>query len=196
MPYTDISQDDWQEIILNLTIHTDRIGRVGIIVRKITEDRLKKTCFRNRRPLAGNFFFWENAVEVVEHRQVMRALLKSTEEALAEGCIENSVCVDALYPIGWSGTDTLSKYQPSDFKPFQLSRRSLAFRIKLDRLDLLAPPTNFTTLVFEIKTEPRQITVIIHSMYPGLDVGPLRGNVSERERCVFFDWDHPGKRIL
>jgi hypothetical protein len=34
---------------------------------------------------------------------------------------------------------------------------------------------------------------MLYTVYPGRDVGELVGNVSEREKVLFLDWDAPGE---
>ena len=97
--------------------------------------------------------------------------------------------------VGWPGTDELTKYKPEDLEEFSPNRHSKALRVKKDRLDLLVPLTNFVTLVYELRPERYQTAIIVHSMYPGKDIGELHGNITEREKVVFFDWDHPGVPI-
>jgi hypothetical protein len=57
-----------------------------------------------------------------------------------------------------------------------------------------APLTNKLTVVFEFQlaTEDRPHLMIVHSLYPGEDIGELSGDITENEGRVFFDWDHPG----
>jgi hypothetical protein len=170
------------------------IGTIVFVMRNETKQRLVQKCFRQNVCLAGNFSLWENAYDVIQNRHVTRALLIDTEEALSEKSRTNSVCVDVGTFIGWSGTDDMVKYRLSVLESFEPNRKSTALRVRLDRRDLCAPQTNLVTVIYEVKSEPGQIAVIIHSLYPGKDIGELCGDVTAREQCVFFDWNHPGKQ--
>lgn len=69
-----------------------------------------------------------------------------------------------------------------------------ALRVRLNRKDVLAPLTDCITLVYQIKFESGiGWKVIVHTVYPGDDIGPLRGNISNREGIVMFDFKHPGE---
>ena len=95
--------------------------------------------------------------------------------------------------VGWESTSALSDYKEDDLERFTINRRSKGLRVKMCRTDLLAPKTCELTIVYELKIEDDKLVAIIHSIYPGQDIGELRGNVTVREKRVFFDWNHPGQ---
>ncbi|MEK7463550.1 MAG: hypothetical protein AAB610_00290 [Patescibacteria group bacterium] len=172
------------------------IGPIAVIVREKTKQRLFKTCFRGRSfRRAGNFCLWNNVYEVLSDAIVFHELIADACEAFAEGSLENSVCIRHDSIIGWSGTDELAKYKPDDLEEYFPNRRSQALRVKTNRTDLTAPPTKFLTLAYELRIEDGQIALIVHSMYPGEDIGKLVGNITETEECVFFDWNHLGQPV-
>jgi hypothetical protein len=170
------------------------LGATVIVVRQQTQDRLATKCFRGKPAnRAGNFLRWQNAHELFESEFVTQSILADVSEAYAKKSRTNSVCIDFGSHIGWSGTDDLGKYKTEDLERFEPNRRSWALRVNLGSGGRLpAPPTSFLTIVYEIREEPGQVAVIVHSMYPGKDIGELVGNITERENCVFFDWEHPG----
>jgi hypothetical protein len=49
--------------------------------------------------------------------------------------------------------------------------------------------------VYELKREDGDLVAIIHSIYPGKDIGPLSGDLTASQNIVMFDWKHPGKTI-
>ena len=51
---------------------------------------------------------------------------------------------------------------------------------------------NEVTLVLEFKSEYDSPVAVIHSLYPGHDVGDLEGDMTVREDRVWFNWNHPG----
>jgi len=97
--------------------------------------------------------------------------------------------------VGRSSTGKLADYPAEALVPYQPNKRSQALRIRPERRDILAPPTCILTIVYQRKPpddEGRQV-VIVHSLYPGPDIGQLRGDITAREGVVFFYWEHPGQ---
>ncbi len=173
------------------------LGPVVIIVRIATENLMKKkTCFRGKdKACAGNFFLFESPEEIFKQQIVLESLLLDLPEAIRENYESNSIEVEFEFPIGWSGTDNIKKYGTADLEKFNLNKKASGLRIKINRRRILAPITNLMTVVYEVKNEDGKILVIIHSFYPGPDIGEIIGNVSNREQRVFFDWNHPGSPI-
>lgn len=167
---------------------------VGIIVRFQTEQRLRKTCFRGvtvRK--AGNFSCWNHSEQVLMSGVVLKEFLAEiTELWKRQDFGTHSVEIECDYFVGWSSTAPLGGYILEVLEPFKLNRRSEGLRVKYSRRDLRAPQTKLLTIVFEFKSEDGRPVVVIHSMYLGKDVGELEGDVTAREDCVFFDWEHPG----
>lgn len=173
--------------------------RANIVVRHGTVERLSGTCFRGRdRALAGNFSRFERAEDVFNEEEILTELLDGILWEIQEMRDEKSRnmtfsrTVDFGAPVGWESTDRAERYPAEALEPFKPNRNSNALRVKLERGDIRAPVTNLITFVFQIRKENYEWTVIIHSMYPGEDIGNLKGNVTKRENRVFFSWEHPG----
>lgn len=171
--------------------------RVAIIARGTTEDRLRTTCFRgNSLRLAGNFSRWHTVNEVFSEPEVIGQFLASLEEDWEKRDFgTTSVSFMCSTPVGWESTDRLDKYTAEDLEPYRPNRKSSALRVKPTRTDLLAPATSELTIVYELKAEEGEPVAIIHSIYPGSDVGDLKGDFTKRENRVFFDWNHPGQQL-
>lgn len=176
-----------------------RIGRKGhirIIVGSETEGNLQSKCFRRGHAYAGNFIYWRNVRAVFGDMTVRNHFLEEVEDAIKSGCRDNSVCIDCVNAIGWAGVDEKVRYPWNALLQFKPNHSSSGLRIHPSRCDILAPLTPFLTIVYSMKQEgPDTFSAIVHSMYAGNDIGEIRGDVSEREDVVFFDWDHPGVRI-
>lgn len=200
MSFTDLSQIHWQEInkmFLKTHFRIDGIA-VAFIVRSVTEQRLSTTCFRGTdKKLAGNFMAFRSHNDLFDTSDStwLPGFVADIKETLERGDSTASYSFDKGTDVGWSGTASISRYQPDDMEIFEPNRRSQAFRIKTSRCDLLAPLTSLVTMVYEVRIEGSIIGVIIHSIYPGEDIGELRGDVSKREGIVFFDWNHPGEPL-
>lgn len=173
----------------------DKGGDVAIIVRSQTEERLRTTCFRDTtQPLAGKFFRWSSVEELFHDHEVMEHFLAELSELWSQQEFgTSSVSIVHSMPVGWESTAPRSNYAYEDLEEFQLNRRSSALRVDCSRTDLLAPKTSELTIVFEFKRERDESVAVVHSIYPGVDIGELNGDVSEREWRVFFDWNHPGQ---
>lgn len=167
---------------------------ITIIVRPETEERLKTTCFRGTRlACAGNFSKWNSVYELFDHRGVLNEFIDHLAELYAKQRI-GTASVQIVVPdtVGWSSTDDLEKYDDDLVEFFRPNRRSSGLRVKRKYQVILAPKTNKLTIVFELKLEDDKPVAIVHSIYPGEDIGELRGQVSFREGVVFFDFQHPG----
>ena len=178
---------------MHITRRLEDGRKVVIIVRPDTEIRLKGKCFRGRHERkAGNFLNWRSASEVFRDPHILREFLRDVADALAAGAQLNSVEIRHHSNVGWSSTMPATPRKPDYVERFNPNRRSIAWRVKLDRTDVLAPRTDLVTIVYEVKHEDGRLVAIIHSTYPGEDVGEIEGNVSYRERVVFFGFSHPG----
>jgi hypothetical protein len=154
---------------------------------------LLTTCFRNTSsPLAGNFLSWKSLQDLFHDHEVMRHFLAEMEEmCLLRDFTTHSFSFMHPEIVGWESTAALSSYNEDSLERFTRSRSNW-LRIKPCRTDLLAPKTHEVTIVYELKPEADQMVAVVHSIYPGQDIGELRGNVTDREKRVFFDWNHPG----
>lgn len=198
MPSMDLSQGFWQEISMFLKIKSSIDGLpVVIIVRAITEQRLasEKGCFRGtNRKLAGNFSVFSNCREVFDniYRPWLSGFMDDVARAYRNRERTASYSFDYGMTIGWSGTDDVAKYRPEELEDFNPNRRSVAKRVKADQVHIYAPRTALITFVYEVRPEADQMAVVIHSIYPGKDIGELVGDITANEGVVFFDWNHPG----
>lgn len=176
---------------------------VCIVARTSTKQRLSTTCFRidddqQLKTLAGNFARWRCIEDILNDHWVGKEFLLEVAQLLKEkDCTTvHSVEIPHADSVGWSSTAPLREWRKfPDLERFQLNNKCYGLRVSPNRTDVLAPVTHCLTLVFELKIEVNKPVVIIHSVYPGVDIGYLVGNVTEREQCVFFDWSHKGSSI-
>lgn len=168
---------------------------VTIVTRYHTEKRLTSTCFRGTDiKKAGNFCLWTRIQQVLEDESVLKELLDDLDEACRDQNFgTSSLNIEHPRVVGWESTDDIDEYVSGELEHFNLNRKGHGLRLKLDRTYTKAPKTNMLTLVYELKSEDGNFVVLIHSIYPGLDVGNLVGNVTKREGRIFFDWEHPGE---
>ena len=172
------------------------LTQIAIVCRTHTKERLKTTCFRNNGTirLAGNFFQWFSVEEFLQDPCILHILFEEFFDVYLNGEF-GSASFEFEYKkhVGWTSTDDISKYKPEDLEPFNPNRKSTALRVKTNLTHIKAPTTNLITVVFELKDENGFPVFIVHSMYPGKDIGPLFEDVTAREGQVFFGWDHPGE---
>ncbi len=169
-----------------------------IVIRNFAWRRLASTCFRGiKKKRAGNFCLWYNPHKMFSDCPYLASeIVDDAREAWSKESKTSSMPVECREIIGWSSTDNLSKYQQNGcLESFSLGNNARGLRIKKNRRDILAPKTSVITLIYELKREQNQFVIVIHSMYPGPDIGELVGDVSEREKVVFFDWNHPGEPL-
>jgi hypothetical protein len=107
----------------------------------------------------------------------------------------HSLMINYGFWVGWSSTEPAVKFDTEATEPFEPNSKSTAQRVKTDREDLPAPRTKELTVVFNFKKEDagEGIIAVLYSIYPGGDIGELVGDITGREKVVFFDWDHPGE---
>lgn len=175
----------------------------AIVVRQHQIDRMQDKCFRlNGEAAAGNFSQWQTPEQVFEHDGLKALFLEEVAEHIREfggrRHIEQTGSFTLSVPgefIGWSSTAPRSDYAAADLKEGDLNRRATALFVREDRQDLKAPRTNAVTFVYELKYELVYggWIIVVQSMYPGSDVGELKGNVSEREGIAFLGFSHPGE---
>lgn len=168
----------------------------AIIVGRDTEARLSKTCFRGPSVArAGNFFSWRNCEVVLTNPKVLSDLLADALEVIEgeEGNGRASVTISLDREIGWESTAPRRLFKEDDLEWFAPNRKSRAERVKLDRLHLRAPRTSDLTIVYQVRlVQGRGWAIQVWSIYPGEDIGEVRGNITREEGRVFFDWNHPG----
>jgi hypothetical protein len=171
---------------------------VALIARSGTKDRLAGKCFRRtQEPLAGNFFTARSIPELLslDGSRALKELADTIVQTYygedgGPGTFSSTVAFDG--PVGWASTAPLEQIDAGDLEDFDLNRGSWGKRARLGA-GLIAPKTNLVTFVYEVRREDQQVAVIIHSVYPGPDIGELKGDVSAREKVAFFDWNHPGE---
>lgn len=194
VPITDLNQKNWQRCYMFLHAKIPNGPELAIIARHQTEDRLAATCFRGRdKKLAGNFSCYDSVDAVFADPLVFKQFVGAVESDVTENMFQtNSITINHTENIGWESTDLLDDYDLDMLEPFNPNRKSSALRVRLDRTDILATRADKLTIVYELRREGRNLAAIIHSIYPGEDVGEICGNITERENRVFFDWGHPG----
>ncbi len=168
---------------------------VAVVVRQRTKERLAKTCFRGRGVRkSGNFLRWQSVEELFSEWPVWKYFTKAVAKiyALRDFGI-HSYEFNLGEKLGWESTSRLEAFAPSSLEDFKPNRRSCGLRVKLNATHIMAPMTTFLTFVYELKEENGQAVAIVHSIYPGVDIGDLDGDVTTREGRVFFDFDHPGE---
>jgi hypothetical protein len=170
-------------------------GVVTIVVRKHVEERLANRCFRGRHiRRAGNFFEYSSANGLFAVKHIFDEFVKEVVKRWeAQELDTRAVTIESASDVGWESTTPLSNFKDDDLELFELNRRATGLRVKLGRTDIRAPKTRDVTIVFAIKNENNYPTAVIFSIYPGVDVGELEDDVTEREGRAFFDWNHPGE---
>lgn len=167
-------------------------------------EHLQKHRFRGKHiAKSGNFSAWENISQLLHDEVFYDSLSDRIEHVLNSEHPWGKHRITITYPefIGWENTEAVEQYlsSPQEFynilEDYSPSHRWLGLRVKPTRTDILVPKTCLLTLMFRITEDEGGFKVFIHSLYPGFDVGNLVGDVTARERRVFFDWDHPGEPV-
>jgi len=163
-----------------------------IVVRQPTEARLAKTCFRKTHH-AGAFTNWYSSQDILLDSFVQSELIDDAREAVQRNEY-GTHSLEISYPriVGYASTIDLNKVRHLQVEERNLNKRSTALFI-VDRR-IAAPKTNLITMIYELRRETLKNVIVIHSMYPGQDIGPLDGDISEREGVAFLEWSTPGEQ--
>lgn len=169
-----------------------------LIVPRKTEKRLRGTCYRNQQT-AGCFINWRSSYDLFNDPLASDLVEEQISEIVDEmdnaGLMDDnqSFTIEMPCDIGWSSTISQTELDEAvalERKP--LNRRANAMFVIDPRIP--APLTKLVTFVAQIKFQGDWVA-IIHSIYPGPDIGELKGNITRREKVVFFDWDTPGEPL-
>ncbi len=169
---------------------------VTIIVRGEAECRISDRHFKGyRSKVAGNLKIWNSLYEFLCDEYVIDMMIDDAKQAYDVGSKTNSFFIDMGDDVGWSSTDHIQNYKEDLLEEFKPNKRSRALRVKSCFFEIKAPRTTLVTIVYELRRELHinQVVLVIHSIYPGMDIGELTGNVSARERVAFFGLNHPGQ---
>lgn len=167
---------------------------IGIAVRLEAEQRISEKRFKGKSvPVAGNFSRWGSLYELMRDVKALSSLCAELENAYNVSEFgTHSFEVEFEDFIGWSNTDDLEIYNEDDLEEFNPNRKSVGYRVRMDRTRIKAPKTKVVTFVYEFRDEPALPVAVIHSIYPGNDIGEVRGEISKDLSIVFFDYNHPG----
>ena len=178
---------------LNIKPSTPAFVRMLVICPIKTEERLQKTCFRGRdQKLAGNFKLWESIEDMFKGSVLNELTGDAWEQWAASDFGTHSLSFEMTIEVGWESTIDQHMCQMDELEAFYPNKRSSALRIRPNSTERLAPLTRDVTIVYQLEDQRGEAKVTIWSIYPGVDIGELDGNITEREIRVFFDWDHPG----
>jgi len=169
---------------------------IVVLMRDPTEFKLSTKCFRGREcHCAGNFSQWESAQEMFRDEGLLELLIHDALRSLTSSVSRRRVSLDLGRNIGWSGTDAVSNYNSEDLEVYRPNWKCTALRVRFGAIHLKAPLTSLVTVIYQIKYEEDrgQFAVVIHSTYPGMDIGEMSGNVTEDRGIVFFGLKHPGE---
>ncbi len=167
-----------------------------VYCRDTVELCLRNTCFRpGGEPLAGNFLLWRNFNEVfadgdfvqrfcAELPSITNAIIGSRER-------QRYFSVTHSRQVGWSSTAPLTLFEVDDLEPFGLNRSCTGLRVK-QGTHHLAMLTYAVTFSCDFMRIGGGWSLEIFTVYPGISVGPLRGEISQRTGQAFFSFTHPG----
>lgn len=173
-------------------------ARFNLIVPLQQEQRLRGTCFRGERK-AGCFIRWRTAADVVLDPQVKAQLEEEIEDILDSKDFQPgdySFTMELNDWVGWDSTASLEEVAGLQTEQRPLNKRTTALFVADPRFK--ARLTKLLTMIVKIQEDSRRagdVAVLLESMYPGQDVGPLRGDVTAREGRIFLDWEQKGQSI-
>lgn len=171
-------------------------SRLSIIARTDTENRLSTTCFRGDVKKSGNIFIPTQSVEDLlryQDEKAIKAIVASAADFWKdEDGYTHFTTVEFEDFVGYSSTAEIKGFNENELESFKPNRKSTGLKVRLPS-DKKCPKTKLVTFIYEMRLEQDGFKIVIHSIYPGKYIGPLKGNISQREQIVFFDWEHPGE---
>jgi len=174
------------------------LGNILIICPIQTERSLTGSCFREKgRSLAGNFCEW-NTVDDVFNDDLFRAEFLEEIEMMVrnEAFNKHSVTISHDVKLGWESTDDITQFDPEELECYKPNDHSQSLRvINPNRMDRKAPLTNKVTIVYYLDLQGGKPRVTIESLYPGIDIGELEGDITGREGRVLYGWTHAGEQL-
>ena len=167
-------------------------------------ERLSNTCFRNNLACAGNLRY-KSLRELIADPEILTRFEKQALDALRKELESggprphNSIHLTVQHPrkhVGWESTVPLRAVPADLLEEFDLNRMARGLRVKLAATHVFAPLTDLITFCceFRYQADQRKYAIRLWSVYPGVDVGHLYGDVTKREGRVFLDFNHPGER--
>lgn len=172
-----------------------------VVMQEKTDQLLKTTCFRSGLVVrAGNFSRWANPQQMFSDPEVIASFKEEVQDIVSsEDDPQSTFGFTGLYPevVGWASTVPASAVPQISFDRRKISDSPLkdAYADFVTDITMQAPQTRLYTIIYELKRRGREgenkWVAIIYLLYPGLDVGELQGDVSQRESRVFFDFAHP-----
>ncbi len=183
---------------MRFTTHLPDNSPVLIIMSNKVSHRLADTCFRgNDQFLAGNFRDWMSMMDMCEDDDFLDPFLQKVQKVADQDRHQKTqrceVSVWNLDGVGWSSTINRDSVDDSDLKAFDQPewRSWTVMRVKPESADrILAPVTCKVTVAYRLVLDGCW-KVIIQSIYPGPDIGRLKGNLTNQPWAM-LDWNHPG----
>ena len=186
-----------------LLVRTPDLTPIFMDMPRSVETRLNGTCFRGRSlAKAGNFFRYGDYADFISDMEVTIRLIKICREAVLSNGEKPKFHLRASFTlpdyVGWNSTTEAALFRADELEKFPLNKRVTALRV-IDR-SIEAPLTKTITLAMLFKRVPLAWLVMPMTIYPGEDVGELHpqdgcGDITVRERRVFFDWNQPGEPV-
>jgi hypothetical protein len=169
--------------------------QVRMIITRDTEEIMSERHTRGRSlRVAGNFDRWSNIAEILDDTTVWNSFAKHVGDIVREKDSGiQSITINYGAPVGWANVAPTSLYSTRNIEEFQPNKRAYGLRVKLDRVNLPAPRTSDLVIVTHFRRDGKNFNAVVYAIFPGKDIGIIKGHVSKREKVVFFDWNHPGE---
>jgi hypothetical protein len=185
--------------MLRVTLNSGTQRAIFVITPGEIETRINNEHFRGKKyELAGNFSQWSSLRKFLEDLMIQHELSIHIRNNLQTGQGVYRATIDWREFVGWSTAAEKERFAPDMLESFEPNEQSTALRVRPTRTNIQAPLTCLATVVYQIL--PSLIRVAgenarILAVYPGMDVGPLDGDITTRCGAVFFHEDHPGEPL-
>jgi len=122
--------------------------------------------------------------------------LEHIQMSLEDGDVEFSFEALMPYVVGWDSTAPLDDFDGDDLEQRALNAKATAFFVKREA-KRMALQTDLVTMCLRRASRQNtgELALLIGTVYPGVDVGPLEGDMTLREQRVWFDWHERGEAL-
>ncbi len=171
----------------------DAVTRFIPVVDKKRSERFNRTCFRDQKPLAGNFALWSSFLEMMEDERLCALLIGEINQMRIKCSVSGSwrLTLDYGRNVGWPAV-ILVHDLPGCTAVKTIMYRKGANAKGVNDPRFVAPASPLITFVFDVRQTPRKhIVARVKTLYPG-NVHVSR--VLSRQ-AVILNWECQGSPL-
>jgi hypothetical protein len=165
---------------------------VLIVCHSYKERILSRISFQGKeKHFAGNFHKWKTLEDMLSDTLVRDGFTNKINELISSHALgAHSVTITCPSNVGWESTTPLDGFRAEELETFKPSAYNYALRLIKHGRE--APETNQATIIFTLTRKNGELRATIDSVYPGTNIGILKGDITKQTGRVFYAEEHPG----